>query len=383
VAPLEADLAVTPIPVSPRVRAVVIIAVLLALVWLLRSAPTVPQLLITGGVLALVLSFPVRLLSKRLPRALAILLVVLGLLLLLVVALVVLIPVVVLQLTDLIQRLPAYADDAETLLERTLAGLERRGWLGVAPETVTDRLQQEAVARGQAAAEWLLGATLDTVSGTVGTVIAFFGTLFVAVYLLADFGRFRRLTEGLVAPRYADDVADLWRALDASLSRYLGGLLISITLQGTAIWIILSLLDVPYAVLLGLLTAATAVLPYVGAFLGAIPAVITAVFVSPLTALLTALAFLAVNQIEGNVLTPRIQGEAVRVHPLFIFLAVIAGGEIAGLLGAALAVPALAIARVLLDFFGERLYVRRAETVGVVEPPQPLPPARPPGPRLG
>jgi len=359
-------LGVTPIPVSPRIRTLAFAVLLLGLGWLVWAAPTVPRLLLGGGVLALVLSFPVRLLSRRLPRSLAILIVVVALLLGLISAIIVLIPIVILQLTDLIQQLPSYADDAEGFIQRGLAALERRGWLNEDPEAVFAQMEQEAVTRGQAAAEWLLGTTMETVSGTVGTVLRLFATLFVAVYLLIDFGRFRLLTERIVPHRYADDIADLWRSLDHSLSRYLGGLLLSISLQGVAITAALSLLGVPFALLLGLLTAITAVLPYVGAFLSAIPAIIIAFFISPLTALLTGIVFLLMNQIEGNLLTPRIQGEAVRVHPLFIFLAVVAGGEIAGLLGAVLAVPTLAICRVLVDFLGARLYVSWATDV---EPP--------------
>lgn len=104
---------------------------------------------------------------------------------------------------------------------------------------------------------------------------------------------------------------------------------------------------------MGLLTA---IIPFLGAWLGAIPAVILAFTVSPLTAVVTALLFLAIQQLEGNVLTPRIQGEAVNLPSILIFLGVIAGGEIAGLLGVFFAVPTLAVLRVLFDFFRTRLY---------------------------
>ena len=79
---------------------------------------------------------------------------------------------------------------------------------------------------------------------------------------------------------------------------------------------------------------------------------------SPLTALLTAGAYLVINQVEGNILTPRIQGEAVKVHQVLVFLAVFTGGEIGGLLGAAMAVPLLAVLRVLVGFFADRLRVQ-------------------------
>jgi predicted PurR-regulated permease PerM len=129
-------------------------------------------------------------------------------------------------------------------------------------------------------------------------------------------------------------------------------------LQGVAVVLVLWLLGVPYGLVLGLWMSATALLPYIGSFLGAIPAILVALTVSPVTALLTAGAYFAINQIEGNFLTPRIQGHAVRVHPLLIFLAVIAGSQIAGILGALLAVPTLAVLRVLGEFFIVRLRVQ-------------------------
>jgi predicted PurR-regulated permease PerM len=99
----------------------------------------------------------------------------------------------------------------------------------------------------------------------------------------------------------------------------------------------------------------------VGAWLGAIPAVLIALAISPQTALLTVGAYVVINQIEANVLTPRIQSRAVNVHPLLIFLAVIAGAEIAGVAGTALAVPILAVLRVVGDFFAARLRVEPPE----------------------
>lgn len=388
-----ADPEVTPIAVSPWLRAVLIAAALAAVAWLLWTAPTVPTLLLGGGTMALVLSFPVRLLSRLMPRWLAILLVVTGVLVLLGVALLVLIPLVIDQLSQLILQLPTYANDAERLLRSSLEALRQRGWLETDSDALVSGLEQEAVTRGQTAAEWLLGTALDTMTGAIGTLLTLVASLFVALYLLADFGRFRRLTEQMVPPRFADDVAALWQALDSSLSRYLGGLLISITLQGAAMTVVLALLDVPFALLLGLWTSATAVLPYLGAFLGATPALLAAFFVSPTTAVVVAIAYLTMNQIEGNLLTPRIQGEAVRVHPLLIFLGVIAGWEIGGLMGAALAVPVMAIGRVLVEFFADRLYVpyaaaRAADpvvpalTTGRAEPTAVIPSARshpPPG----
>jgi predicted PurR-regulated permease PerM len=70
---------------------------------------------------------------------------------------------------------------------------------------------------------------------------------------------------------------------------------------------------------------------------------------------LTALLFLGIQQLEGNFLTPKIQGDTLRVHPVLVFLAVIIGGGLAGIVGVIVAVPSLAVLRVLFDFFRVRL----------------------------
>jgi predicted PurR-regulated permease PerM len=124
----------------------------------------------------------------------------------------------------------------------------------------------------------------------------------------------------------------------------------------------LFLLGVPYTLLLGTWVAVAAIISYVGAWLGAIPAVIVALMVSPAKAFLTALLYLVVQQIEGNVLQPRIQGHALNMPSILIFLGVIAGGEIAGLLGVMFAVPTLAVLKVLFDFFRARLYTEERRT---------------------
>jgi predicted PurR-regulated permease PerM len=154
---------------------------------------------------------------------------------------------------------------------------------------------------------------------------------------------------------YRPDARTLWGAFGYSLSKYLGGLAFVVAIQGAISAVGLFLLGVPYALVLGAFVSVTAVIPYLGAWLSAIPAVIVALTVSPTTALLTALLFLGIQQLEGNFLTPKIQGDTLHVHPILVFLAVIVGGGLGGIFGVIVAVPALAVLRVLFDFFRVRL----------------------------
>jgi predicted PurR-regulated permease PerM len=102
----------------------------------------------------------------------------------------------------------------------------------------------------------------------------------------------------------------------------------------------------------------TAIIPYLGAYLGAIPAIILGFYQSTTIGILTIVVYIVIQQLESNVLTPRIQGQAVRVHPILVLLTVIALSEIDGLRGAVFAVPLLAVTRVLFDFFSVRLRVQ-------------------------
>ncbi len=119
-----------------------------------------------------------------------------------------------------------------------------------------------------------------------------------------------------------------------------------IGLGGVTLALILSF---PVRGLARFMPRALAILPFIGSWLGAIPAITIAAFFDETKALLT----------------PHTQGQALRVHPILVFLAVIAGTEIAGLPGAIFAVPALAVLRVLFDFLRHRLRVLRpVEGVG-------------------
>ena len=89
-----------------------------------------------------------------------------------------------------------------------------------------------------------------------------------------------------------------------------------------------------------------------------------ALTISPGKAALTALLYLIIQQLEGNVLQPRIQGQALNMPSILIFLGVIAGAEIAGFLGVVFAVPTLAVLKVLFDFLRARIYTDESPSPG-------------------
>jgi predicted PurR-regulated permease PerM len=347
----------TQIPVSPRTRNILLALVAALILLVFWRAPTLPKLLLTGMAVALVLSFPVKYLSKVIPRGIAIAVVVLAVLAVLVLAAIVLVPLAVGQLASLAEQAPRLLEEAYGWARRVVENLDQAGLLDTSPDEAMAELHQTGAQRAEGLLEGIVARAFDTLSGTVGGVFTTLSVILIAAYLLVDGERFKLGTIRLLPVQYRDDALVLFSDVIEALSRYLAGLLVSLTFQGIASTVALTLLGVPYAILLGIWTTIGAIVPFVGSYIGAVPASIIGFTVSPTTGILTALTYVLINFIDGNLIAPRVQGNAIRVSPLFVFLAVIAGGQIAGIWGALMAVPILAVIRVVFDFLLERVVV--------------------------
>jgi predicted PurR-regulated permease PerM len=346
----------TPIFVSPRVAVVLSVVGAAALAYVLYAAPSILVVALGGTALAVVLSFPVRALSHVMPRGPAILLTFLGLLGMVGLALGYLVPLLVQQMSRLIVRTPDIANSANRLLIDAIAFLDRRELLpGSDPEAFGRELVTDLFNRAQSLTENLLRDLIVFIPQVFNFGIILFAVLFVAAYLLVDVRKVKAAYLKAAPKRYRQDARDLWDAFGYSLSRYLGGLLFVAAVQGVLAGVALWILDVPFALLLGVWISITAIIPYLGAFLGAIPAVVLAFFQSPTTGVLAVVAYILIQQLEGNYLTPRIQGQVLHVHPILVLLAVIGCGQLAGLAGVIFAVPTLAVLRVFFDFFRARI----------------------------
>ncbi len=324
---------------------------------LLWAVPTIPAVTLAGFVVALVLSFPADFLSRFMPRSAAILLSFLILLTVLLLAAYVIVPILLAQVGALITAFPDLLQNLERSLIRVLSALYRRDLLPDPPEVVAARLASDLRDSLGVITNNMLGRTVGLVFGTFSWALTLFAVIFIAASLLANARSFKATYLTCVPRRYRHDARAFWDALGRALSRYLAGLGLVLAIQGALSAVALALIGVPYPLALGAWVSITAVIPYLGAWIGAVPALLVAFSISPGTAALTGLLFLGIQQLEGNVLTPRIQAQTIKVPPILVFLGVIAGGALAGLLGVLLAVPALATLRVVFDFFRARLAV--------------------------
>ena len=192
---------------------------------------------------------------------------------------------------------------------------------------------------------FLLSGATTFISATVQVFLI----LVASAYFLYDFPRFTANFKRFVPVRWRPLYDDLAVKADRAVGGYLRGQLLITTLLGIMIWIGLSLAGVPLALAISFLAAIFNLVPYLGPIIGVVPAVLFGITVSPFTAVIAILVFIAANQVEGNLLSPLILSRAVRLHPVTVLLAIVSGLGLLGFVGALLAVPTVALVKVILE----------------------------------
>jgi predicted PurR-regulated permease PerM len=211
--------------------------------------------------------------------------------------------------------------------------------------------------------EYLLGQAGNAV--TIGlsalTVLLQIVLMFIVAFLLAlDAAAFRRVLRRLVPNDYRTDFDQIWRKVRKMLYAYVRGQLIIAGLIGILSGIACFALGLPDAVALGMIAGITALIPYLGPFIGAVPAILVGLATSPLKALLVAIIYFLISNVILNFVYPKVMGDAVRLSPILVIVALIAGFSWAGILGMFVAVPIAATLRILFDHIYPRLYEKPA-----------------------
>jgi predicted PurR-regulated permease PerM len=185
-------------------------------------------------------------------------------------------------------------------------------------------------------------------AASIGAAVVIIPVL--AAYMLLDASNVRRQLLGLFPARRRPKVDRIIDELDGVVGGFIRGQLIDGAIVGAMIFVMLLATHVPYALLIGVAAAILNFIPYAGAVIGFVPSVILALaYNGPGNALLVALLFAVIQQIDGNFVAPRVLKDNVGLSPLYIILAILIGSELFGLAGTFLAVPVAAMMRVLRE----------------------------------
>lgn len=194
------------------------------------------------------------------------------------------------------------------------------------------------------------------VTNVFGGIVGFFIVLVLSFYFVMEDSAMKDLFRNIVPQEYQEISAQVASQVMTKLGGWLRGQLVLCVIIGLLYFIAFKIIGVPYALLLAILGGLLEFVPYLGPFLSAIPALILAFSDSPFRALITLIVIVIIQQLENNVIVPKIMQRAIGLNPIISILAFLIGAQLFGVVGAIFAIP---VAMACSVAFTELLRFRR------------------------
>lgn len=281
--------------------------------------------------------------TKRIPRALGILLIYLVSFFILGGAIYLIIPPIAQQVGELANDFPKYIDKvisgfavfkAFTIQHNLLDSIKNSigGW--------SSNLQTAA------------SSIFSTVTGIFGGILSFFLVLILTFYMVVEESAIKKLVWSIAPAEYQPYLLGLINRIQVKIGMWLRGQMILSLIIFVMTYIGLSILGVKYALVLALIAGITEAVPYLGPILGSIPGVFLSFTQSPMLALFAAILYYVIQMVENNILVPKIMERAVGLNPIISIAALMIGLQIGGIVGAILSIPvATAVSVIVSDIF--------------------------------
>jgi predicted PurR-regulated permease PerM len=336
--------------------------------YLLYQITVVVLVLLLTLLFSVIISGPVDYLERRgVGRGLATLVVLGGLIFILGIAGTALAPVIENQARELAETFPELLKNTQDLVVSLQNSLGLETSFGLDPQNLLD-----------SARNFLSGGALATVANvgaSVANVISFAVVIIIAtIYAVA---RPAPLINGFVAlfpAGHRQRVREILGDVYETLQRWFLGQLTSMTIIGVLSTMALSLIGIPFALLLGIFSGLISFIPFVGPAISVIPPVLLALVGDPIDALWVVLAYAVIQMIESYLIYPLVMSRAVSIHPAVVMFALLIMGTLFGFVGVLLAVPLVTAVHVLL----RELWIERMDALGT----DPNPPEEEPKPKL-
>lgn len=256
---------------------------------------------------------------------------------------------------------PQVAGQAPAIASQASSGLVRvRDWLTDGPLNLTDGQLTRAIEavqdRLQDSAAAISSGALSTVSAATNVVINLVIVLMLTFFFIKDGHKFVPWVRTLGGRRAGEHTAEVLGRVWGTLGGFIRTQTLVAAIDAVIIGIGLAILGVPLAIPLAVITFFGGYIPIIGAFVsGALAVLVTLVTNDPKDALIALIIVVAVQQLEGNVLSPWLQGKNMNLHAAVVLLSVTAGGTMFGVTGAFLAVPVAAATAELLRYLNEQI----------------------------
>lgn len=288
--------------------------------------------------------------DRKVPRTIAVLLIYAVFCAVITVLLVNMIPMFINQVQELNRHIPELSIRAQNIV----SDINNTSFL---PESIRNGMNKSLMHMEKKLSDSLFHF-VNNIGSMVNVIFIAFIIPFLAFYILKDFDVFERTVITYVPKTHRKNTVRLLKDIDAALGSYIRGQFLVCIIVGMLAYFGYLLIGMQYALLLAGIVAITNVIPYLGPFFGAAPALLMASTISIKMAILVAVVNTLCQILEGNVISPQVVGRTLHMHPLAIIFALLVGGEIAGIVGMILAVPIFAACKVIIQHMFA-YYVRR------------------------
>ena len=330
---------------------------------------------VVGACIAFVFNVPMRAIERQLAdlrkpglrRILSIVLTILCLVLIIMFVFELLIPQIQETIASLSQTIPVFVEKTANNLKIMMAdhpemsewiqnalNLESLDWTGILKETIEFLSNQVST---------VMGGAVSVIGNVTGAIINGVISIAFAIYclsrkeILARQGR--RILYALLSEDHADELIRIMRLTNATFSNFISGQCLEACILGCLFAVAMAIFKMPYIPLVSVVIAVTALIPVVGAFVGCILGAFFILVNNPLQALTFVIMFLVIQQLENNLIYPRVVGTSIGLPGMWVLVAVTVGGDLMGVGGMLLMIPVTSVLYSLArEFTSKRLAVR-------------------------
>ncbi|ACD24222.1 AI-2E family transporter [Clostridium botulinum] len=190
----------------------------------------------------------------------------------------------------------------------------------------------------------VLGSFVTKIASSIWNIVL---GVIISIYLLIDKEKFcamsKKVTYAIFFKNAAEKIIEITHRSNDTFGKFLMGKILDSFIIGILTFVILTIFRIPYAILISVIVGITNIIPFFGPFIGAIPSVIIILFVSPIKALWFLLIILVIQQIDGNIIGPKILGDSIGISAFWILFSILFAGKFLGLIGMIIGVPLFAV----------------------------------------
>lgn len=205
----------------------------------------------------------------------------------------------------------------------------------------------------------IYNASVSIISWVVNILLAFVISCYIMMDKKTLIGGFKKIIYSFVSQDLAHKVIVTTKECNQIFSRYIIGKALDSLIIGIICFVFMTIVNLPYSILISLVVGITNMIPYFGPFIGAVPGVLLLLIISPKSALIFAIWIFVLQQFDGAILGPKILGNSTGLQPIWIIFAITVGGSLGGVLGMFLGVPIVAVLAYLLTDLTDFLLKKR------------------------